>query len=490
MSIFKQLSGLARHSAIYAVGTVIQRLPGFILIPIYTNFTYIPSQGDYGDYTIVYTFIAFMNFVYLYGMDSAMLRYFFLGERDRQTVFSTTFFITMVTSVLTTLLVILFSAEVGEWILKSPAYAPLIRLAGAILFFDALGNLPYLILRAEEKSIQFTAFKSIRFALELVFNILFVVILRMGVMGIFYTSLVAAIINLLIMLPIITRYLIPRIDFPLWKEMLAFGLPLLPNGIAFMTIEMIDRLIVPAYLGKEALATYSASYRFGTMLLLVITAFRNAWQPFFLKIAKQENARQIYAKVLTYMTLGAGLIVLAGCYFIYDILTYHYFGKFYILSERSYWAGIPIIPIILLSYLLYGMYVILTPGFYIKKESKYMAIFTGCGALVNVAANIILLPLLNSFWGAAWATLLSYAVMTLSILIVSQRIYPLPIEWGRLGKLLGLILLLMSVYYLFDLNFWLRAAIIMAAFGYCLFGVITPAERRAVASRLSGGKKN
>jgi O-antigen/teichoic acid export membrane protein len=489
MAIFRQISGLARHSAIYAIGTIIQRLPGFLLLPVYTNFNYIPSQSDYGDYTIVYTFIAFMNFVYLYGMDSSMLRYFFLGEKDRKTVFSTTFFILLLTGFFTTLMMGLFSTDIAGFILQRPDYGPLIRLAGLILFFDSLGNMPYLILRAEEKSVQFTIFKSSRFFLELLFNIIFVVFLRMGVFGIFYTSLTASIINLVMMLPIIFRYLQKRIDFKLWKEMLTFGLPLLPNGIAFMTIEMIDRLIVPAYLGKEALASYGASYRFGTLLLFMITAFRNAWQPFFLKIANQENARQIYARVLTYFVLGGGLLLLIISYFVRDVLTFHFFGEFYILNNRSYWDGISIIPIILLSYLFYGIYVIFTPGFYIKKESKYMIAFTGSGAILNVISNMILLPLLNSFWGAAWATLISYFVMMLTIYLVANRIYPIPIEWGRITKIFILIIALLAVYYAFELNLWFRLLIILAAALYSLFGIVQPGERRALKARLGRFRK-
>ena len=478
MSLFRQISGLARHSAIYAISTAMQRLPGFLLLPIYTNFNYIPTQDDFGDYVIVFTFIAFMNFFFLYGMDSAMMRYFFLGKSDRKTVFSTTFYILLLTSFISTGVVFYFSSNIAQFLLKSVDYQPLIRIAALILLVDTFGNLPYLVLRAEEKSLRFT--------LELLFNILFVVILHKGVMGIFYTTLVAAIVNLLVMLPIIFRYLQPRLDVALGKEMLAFGLPLLPNGIAFMTIEMIDRILVPTFLNKAALASYGANYRFGTILLLIITAFRNAWQPFFLKIAKQENARRIYASVLTYFVIGAGMVVIFVSYFIRDLLTFPFLGKYYILAETAYWDGISIIPIILLSYFFFGIYVILTPGFYIRKKTRYMIIFTGCGALVNVVANLVLLPALNSFWGAAWATLFSYFVMALTIYMVANRIYPIVIEWRRVGKVFLMIALLLGIYYYFQPGFVVRIIIMLVTILYCIFGVLVKAERHLIAARLRG----
>ena len=38
-------------------------------------------------------------------------------------------------------------------------------------------------------------------------------------------------------------------------------------------------------LDKDALGLYSANYKFGAILSVLILAFRNAWQPFFLKTA-------------------------------------------------------------------------------------------------------------------------------------------------------------------------------------------------------------
>ena len=483
MSIFKQISRLAQHSAIYAISNAFQKLSGLILLPIYTNLNYIPSRSEFGDYVMIFTFIAFMYFVYSYGMDSAMLRYFFLGKKDRKIVFSSTFFILFATSLLTTALIVLLSPDIASVLLKSADYAHYVRLAGFILFFDALGNLPYLILRAEEKSIQFTLFKLFRFFLELGLNIFFVVVLHKGVVGILYTSLFASVINLVVMLPIAFRYFTPRIDFSLGKELLGFGLPFLPHGIAYTTIEMVDRFIVPAILGKDALGLYGASYKFGAILLLLVNAFRNAWQPFFLNIANQPNAKDVYSRVLTYFIIASGLIVLLATYFIRDVLTLHYFGKFYLLGER-YWDGISIIPIILLSYCFYGVYVILTPGFYITKNSKYMIVFTGSGAAVNVLANILLLPVMY-IYGAAAATLLSYATMALTIYFISQRIYPIPIDRARIAQMAVLIIIFMSAYYLWDLSFWLRVGLSGIILSVSLFWILNSRERMALKEQLS-----
>ena len=108
---------LFQHSAIYSLSSSVQRLQGLIMTPIYTSALYLPEMSQYGDYGLIYTFIAFMNFAYLFGMDSAFLRYFFLGKTDRKTVFSTTFFVLLLSGIVLSLILFFFSKELAGWIL-------------------------------------------------------------------------------------------------------------------------------------------------------------------------------------------------------------------------------------------------------------------------------------------------------------------------------------------------------------------------------------
>jgi O-antigen/teichoic acid export membrane protein len=478
------LTRLFKHSAIYSISTSMQRLQGLILIPIYTSTVYIPAVSQYGDYGLVYTFIAFMNFVYLYGMDSAFLRYYFLGKTDRKTVFSSTFFVLVLTGLLTSLLIYALSENIARWILFSVDLADLIKLAAVILFLDTVGNLPFLILRAEEKAGVFTVFRIMRFVLELLFNLVFVVILKWGVPGILYANILAAFINLLFMLPFSVKYLVLKIDRKLLWEMIGFGLPFLPNGIAFMTIEMIDRFLVTNYLGKNTLAAYHANYKFATVLLLFIVGFRNAWQPFFLKISKQKTAPAVYKQVLEYYIFGAGMVVILFSLFIKNILTYQFFGRFYLLNNQEYWVGIDFIPWIILAYYLFGIYILFTPAFYIQKKSQYMMLFTGTGALINIICNLLLLPRIG-IWGAVIATVMAYLVMAFSIVVTAQRIYPIPIESRKLIGSLISILIILSIYSFLAMPFVMKILVVIVYNYLSWLFVLSREAKSAIIKKIS-----
>jgi O-antigen/teichoic acid export membrane protein len=207
-------------------------------------------------------------------------------------------------------------------------------------------------------------------------------------------------------------------------------------------------------------------------------AFRTAWQPFFLKIAKQDNAKEIYSKIMTYFIFLGILIIMAGSYFIeYLIKLPLFFGK-PIMGEQ-YWDGLIIIPLILSAYLFYGVYVNLTVGVYIQKKTNLMIIFTGLAAIVNIGCNIYLMPLFGII-GAAVTTLLSYFTMAVTIFIANQRIYPVAYEYGRIGFLLLILSIVLLLYYLFPLTFWLRLLIVLIIPGILFLGGFFKSRERAV----------
>jgi O-antigen/teichoic acid export membrane protein len=481
LSITEQIKGLARHSSVYTISTFIQRALGLVMLPIYTDVTYITDRSAYGDLSLAYMFIAFLNVFYLYGMDSALLRYFFLGEYKQKDVYKTALIGVSVNSLFLTVIMFVFAPFFGNLIFGHHSYDNFIWYIALILLFDGIGNLPYLILRAEEKSVTYSTIRVGRFFLELLLNILFVIILRMQVKGILYANILASLINLLVLFPYQTKYMNGVFDKALFKTLLWFGLPLLPNGLAYLTVQMSATYLMSLLLDKDTLAVFSASYKFGSIFLFIVMAFRTAWQPFFLKVAKQANAKDIYSKIMTYFILLGILIIIGGSLLIeYLVKLPLFFGRPFM--GEHYWSGLKIIPIILTAYLFYGIYVNLTVGVFIEKKTNLMIIFTGLAAIVNVVGNIYMMPAYG-IMGAAWVTLLSYLIMAASIFIANQRIYPVPYDYARIGILFIILTIVLILYYVFSLSILLRI-LILAVVPIILFisGFFNPRERMAFKS--------
>jgi O-antigen/teichoic acid export membrane protein len=130
------------------------------------------------------------------------------------------------------------------------------------------------------------------------------------------------------------------------------------------------------------------------------------------------------------------------------------------LLGESYWGGVKIIPVILFSYLMFGIYVNLTVGIYIEKKSEWMVIFTGLAAIVNVSSNFYLMPAYGMM-GAAFAAVLAYFVMMVSIFVANQKLYHIDYEYGRIFWIIIYLSLALLLYYYIDLNILMRLLLII-----------------------------
>ncbi len=107
-------------------------------------------------------------------------------------------------------------------------------------------------------------------------------------------------------------------------------------------------------------------------MMLFVSMFQYAWQPFYLKKASQENAKELFAKVFTYFTLLGSFIFLILSLFVEDIVKIKILG-FYLVG-KDFWSGLHIVPIVLLGYLFNGFYYNFVAGLQIEKKDTIYAI--------------------------------------------------------------------------------------------------------------------
>lgn len=429
--MLSSIKRLTKHSAVYGVGHIISRVVNFLLLPLHTNLL---SPADFGVSNLVFSVLAIMTIVYTFGLDAAFLRYFILSDdpKKRKDVFSTAFWSVLVFACFFTALLYLNAGAISRLVISEGDYSHLFRLTSLILLFDALAFLPLLFLRAEERSRHFVLMKFINVVINVAMNVVLLVYLRKGVEGIFWANLWASAITFVLVLPILIRNIEFRFLWPDFSELFKFGLPYVPAALSVVVLDLANRFILEKMAGLEVTGIFSAGYKLGIFMSLVVAAFRFAWPPFFLSTSKQENAKDIFSKVLTYFVFATAVIFLAISFFVNDLVRLSFFG--WTIFGEDYWKGTVVTPVVLLSYVFYGMYVNFMVGIYIEKKTHYLPLITGAGAAVNVVANIILIRRFGMM-GAAYASLLGYAVMAGLLHFYAQKFYAIKYEFGRILKL-------------------------------------------------------
>jgi O-antigen/teichoic acid export membrane protein len=133
---------------------------------------------------------------------------------------------------------------------------------------------------------------------------------------------------------------------------------------------------------------------------------------------------------MTIFTGFASVILIVFTFLIDNIIRIPLIHKKHLIGAE-YWSGVYIVPIILFSYLMYGIYINLMAGIFIEKKTKYLPYITGAGVIINIAGNFLLIPPFGMY-GAAIATFLSYFVMMVYIYYISEKFYHVKYEVNKI----------------------------------------------------------
>ena len=446
MSSYKKL---LNQTAIYGIATVLPRMLSFLLVRLYVD--YMPSS-EYGEVSIIFSYLVFFNVVLSYGMETAFFR-FYNSEDKKEKVITTSMISLLVSTLIFFWITMFFKEDIAALSNKNVDY---IFYTILILTLDALVIIPFSKLRAEGRPIKYAVIKIGNVAINLSLNIFFLVFLPKWVQNndllkgiyfenfqigyIFVSNVIASLFTLLMLVPDYFK-LKWQFDVVLWKKMMHYGFPILIAGIAFAVNEHFDKILLEwMHVDLADIGAYSACYKIGMFMVLFRTAYTLGIEPFFFSHAKNENAPQTYAEITKYFVIFGSFMSLGVIVFA-DVL------KVVLVPREEYWIAMNIVPLIVIANFFLGIYTNLSVWYKLIDKTKIGAYISIVGALVTLLFNFILIPYIG-FMGSAIATVLAYGAMMLISYKLGQKKYPIPYDKKKIGFYLGLsvILSLFSFY--------------------------------------------
>ncbi len=443
------LKKLASQTAVYGLSQIVGRFVNYLLVPLHTALF---AASDYGVNTLMYSYVTFFNVLLTYGMETAFFR--FSSKHDKPNdVYSTALRSLIGSSLLFIALLSLFAQPVAS-LIQLPQHPEYVIYFAIIIGLDAVSAVPFAYLRHHNKPLRFAIVKNINIFTNILLNLYFLLLCpyvykqynillplfngTVTVGMIFISNLVASVITIPLLLPEFRAITKGAFDKKLWRDMLAYGLPLMVVGFAGMINETLDRTIITYFYptreeGFIANGIYGANYKLSILMTLFIQAFRYAAEPFFFNHAKDNDKRNIYARVMDYFVLVCLALFLMVTLFI-DVFKY--------FLNSTYWSGLHIVPVLLIANMFLGIYYNLSIWYKLSDNTNKGAVISIVGAIITIAANIILVPLMG-YTGAAWATLICYVSMTIICYVMGMKYYPIPYH---LAKLCGYILLALVLY--------------------------------------------
>jgi O-antigen/teichoic acid export membrane protein len=186
-------------------------------------------------------------------------------------------------------------------------------------------------------------------------------------------------------------------------------------------------------------------------MTLGVQAFRYAAEPFFFSKAADKDSPETFARVNHYFVIVASAVFL-GVSLNLDLLKY-------LLRNADYWAGLSVVPVLLLANLFLGVYYNFSIWYKLTDRTHYGTWITAGGAVLTILLNYLLIPVAG-YQGSSYVTLLCYFLMAASCYLLGQKHYPIPYTIIKDGALLLLAigLLALSAQFTFP-SLWLSALV-------------------------------
>ena len=448
-----KLKQLANQTAIYGISTILVRSLSWLINPFHT-YVFGENQSAVGIIIELYAYIAFINVILMYGMETAFFRYASKDKESQNKVFSTAMISLFLSTGIFVAGISFFSQNIAD-LLQYHTLQNIIIMLAFILGFDTLSNIPFAKLRLENKPMKYIGVKlaNVLITVGLNFFLLYPILkgeptlfgLNLnpthGLYYVFAANLIASAVTFFIFVP---NFLNTKFEFcrKTWNDLMRYGLPLIVVGLAGIVNETIDRILLKYLLPQESLeersaqiGIYGSVYKLAIFMSLVVQAYRMGAEPFFFKQAKDKDALLTAAKAMTLFVL-MGLSIFLAVSFNLDIVI--------LAVEESYRIAKDIVPILLMAYLFLGIFYNLSVWYKVGDKTHYAMFISISGAIVTIAINVLFIPKYG-YWASTWATFASYFVMTIISWLWGKKYYPVPYE---LGKLLLYILFALGLFIL------------------------------------------
>jgi len=424
---------LFTHSFIYGLGIVLNKSVNFILLPVYTKYF---SPEQIGLFTLIQSLSLFIGIIYTFGLETSFIKMFIdsKDEKIKSEIYSSTLISLLITSAILSVVIYFTSGSITSF-LNFENYAEskyMIQILCLLMFVDTLYRFPLLLFRAELNTKTFALLNLFTFAVNMICNIVFIIILKKGVESIFYCYIISTLVTLIAGLILTKKYLTFKISFEKIKELFVYGNKFIYIGLFLILIDMSDRFFLKYYFDESIVGIYWANYKLATVMSLVIAAFRFSWTPYFLNLSTNPENKKIISNIFTYFVFTGLVLFLVLSLFMNQIVKISFMG-FSLLNE-NYLSGIIIVPLVLLAYFFSGLYSILNAAPFFSNKTGSLFALALSGLIINVLFNFLLIPPFG-IMGAASSTLITYVSMTVIIYIYSQKIYKIEYEWKKIWKL-------------------------------------------------------
>jgi O-antigen/teichoic acid export membrane protein len=417
------LRRLATTGAAYTAASIFSKLIAVALLPLYTRYL---TTADYGAAEVMFAAVVSASIAVRLGLIEALLRFYYKDDQDPARVLSTSFAALFWFSTLAALIALPFATPISEALLDEAAPG-LARIAIGGLWVLTLYEYLLTIFRLQERARAFFVTTTLNVLVAIGLTIALVVGAEEGARGLLLGSYASGAVFVLGLIAYHWRSLSLRFDSELLRRLLRFGLPTMPAELSLYALNFVDRIIIVRSQGLAEAGLYSLAVKFAQGINVLVRGFQLAWPPLAYSIRDDGDARRVYATVVTWFVAAMAFVV-AGMWLLSRWIVRA-------LAAPQFFDAFEPIGLLAAAAALYALYMVLLVILGRTGRTEFNFPATGAALAANVGLNLLLVPPFGIV-GAGVALVASYLVVLALMYAFTQRLFPVPYEWGRLARVL------------------------------------------------------
>lgn len=433
----------------------------YLLTPYLTNEA-VMTKTAYGEMSIIYAALPFLNILFTYGLETAYFRFSKTKEEETE-VFSTAMLSLIFSTVIFTSVLLFFKNSIAA-ALGLAGHPEYITLSAFIIAADALTALSFAKLRHEGRPRKFALVRVAGIVVNIGFTVFFLSVCPRlqqqnptGFIGQHYNKnfgagyvLLANLLQSVFTIVFLAREFFSfklRFNGKLWRQIMLYSSPLILAGFAGMINETFDRIMLKWWTSAPTpdaatvqVAIYSACYKLSILITLSVQAFRMAAEPFFFSASRGDRPQRVYARVMKFF-------VITVCFMFLLVVLFLDLWKYFITSH-TYWEGLTVVPILLLANIFLGIYYNLSIWYKLSNKTMAGAWITVIGAVITLIINYAFIPRFG-YLACAWATFFCYGSMMVVSFVWGQKHYRVPYATKKLVAYIVISVALFGLHTLF-----------------------------------------
>ncbi len=416
------LRRLTTTGAAYTAASIVSKLIAVALLPLYTRYL---TPADYGAAEVMFAAVVSASIVVRLGTIEALLRFYYKDGEDPGRVVATSFAALFWVATGAALIALPFAGPISEALLNRSA-PDLARISIGGLWVLTMFEYLLTLFRLEERARAFFVTTMLSVLAAIALTVVLVVGEGEGARGLLLGSYASGAAFVLGLIFVHRRRLSLRVERPLLRRLMRFGLPTMPAELSLYMLNFVDRIIIVRTVGLAEAGLYSLAVKFAQGVNVLVRGFQLAWPPLAYSIRDDNEARRAYAAVVTWFVAGCAFVV-AGMWLLSRWIVRA-------LAAPEFFGSYEAIGLIATGVTLYALYMVLVVILGRTGRTEFNFPATGAALAANVALNLVLVPSLGIV-GAGLSLVASYLVVLALMYGFTQRLFPVPYEWRRLARI-------------------------------------------------------